>query len=129
MAGTLETPARSIQDKGGRGIIGATANVAEAEPASFAGVRLVDRFSNTLPWPASSQMPARVIALSHHPYCGRKVFPEDKSKGAAINTPGLPDRRPLTALMGVVAGHCAISGLPGLSTRLLPGEEWIDPLA
>ena len=36
-------------------------------------------------------MPARVTALSHHPYAGRKVFPKDKSKGASINALGLPD--------------------------------------
>ncbi len=74
-----------------RDIVGATADEALAEPALFAGVRLEDGFSNTLPWPASSQMPARVTALSHHPYAGRKVFPRDKSKGTALNALGLPD--------------------------------------
>jgi len=74
-----------------RDIVSATADEAEAEPALFAGVRLVDGFSNTLPWPASSQMPARVTALSHHPYAGRKVFPKDKPKGVALDALGLPD--------------------------------------
>jgi hypothetical protein len=69
----------------------ATAEAADAEPASFEGVRLVDGFSNTLPWPASSQMPERVTALSHHPYAGRKKFPGEKSKGVALNALGLPD--------------------------------------
>ena len=73
-------------------IVHATADAAEARPSLFAGVRLENGFSNTLPWPASSQMPARVDALSHHPYAGRKIFPKDKSKGAALNALGLPDK-------------------------------------
>ena len=72
-------------------IVRATADVADTEPAAFAGVRLEDGFSNTLPWPASSQMPARVTALSHHPYSGRKRFPEDALKGTALNALGQPD--------------------------------------
>jgi hypothetical protein len=75
-----------------RDIVRATADAAEAEPALFAGVRLENGFSNTLPWPASSEMPARVTALSHHPYAGRKIFPKDKLKGAALNALGLPDK-------------------------------------
>jgi len=75
-----------------RDIVSATAEAAEAEPALFAGVRLEDGFSNTLPWPASSQMPARVSALSHHPYSGRKTFPQEPSKGSALNALGLPDQ-------------------------------------
>jgi hypothetical protein len=73
-------------------IVRATAEAAEAEPALFAGVRLEDGFANTLPWPASSQMPARVSALSHHPYSGRKVFPAERSKGTPLNAVGLPDK-------------------------------------
>ena len=73
-------------------VVRATAQAAEAEPALFAGVRLVDGFSNTLPWPASSELPARVTALSHHPYAGRKIFPKDESKGTPLNALGLPDK-------------------------------------
>lgn len=72
-------------------IVRATAEAAEAEPSSFAGVRLVNGFSNTTPWPASGDMPARVTALSHHPYAGRRVFPGEKSKHNALNALGLPD--------------------------------------
>jgi len=75
-----------------RDIVQATAQVAESQPALFAGVRLENGFPNTLPWPASSQMPARVTALSHHPYAGRKVFPKDQPKGTALNALGLPDK-------------------------------------
>jgi len=72
-------------------VVQATADEANAEPALFAGVRLVDGFANTIPWPASSQMPARVTALSHHPYAGRKTYPKDESKGTALNALGLTD--------------------------------------
>lgn len=73
-------------------IVKATAEAADAEPGLFAGVRLENGFPNTLPWPASSQMPARVTALSHHPYAGRKTFPKDNSKGTMLNALGLPDK-------------------------------------
>lgn len=73
-------------------IVRATAEIADVEPALFAGVRLEDGFSNTLPWPASSEMPARVTALSHHPYAGRKTFPKDEARGTALNALGLPDK-------------------------------------
>lgn len=73
-------------------IVRVTAEAAEAEPALFAGVRLVDGFANTLPWPASSQLPARVDALSHHPYAGRKVYPRDARQGTALDALGRPDR-------------------------------------
>lgn len=72
-------------------VVRATAQAAESEPALFAGVRLENGFSNTLPWPASSQMPARVTALSHHPYAGRKKFPQTNPKGTALNALGLKD--------------------------------------
>ena len=87
-------PPPTAHDRGGTylDIVRATAEAADAEPALFAGVRLEDGFSNTLPWPASSQMPARVTALSHHPYAGRKVFPKDMPKGTALNALGLPDK-------------------------------------
>lgn len=72
-------------------VVRATADTVTANPEAFVGVRLVNGFSNTLPWPASSEMPARVTALSHHPYAGRKVFPRDKPKGTALNARGMKD--------------------------------------
>ena len=72
-------------------VVRATSEEAEAEPALFAGVRLEDGFANTLPWPASSQMPARVTALSHHPYPSRKSFPKDQPKGTVLNALGEVD--------------------------------------
>jgi len=73
-------------------VVRATAEAAEADARLFRGVRLEDGFSNTLPWPASSQMPARVTALSHHPYAGRKIYPQVKPIGTALNALGLPDK-------------------------------------
>ncbi len=72
-------------------IVRATAEAAEAAPQLFRGVRLVNGFSNTLPWPASAQMPTRISALSHHPYAGRRVYPALKSKGMPLNARGLKD--------------------------------------
>ena len=36
-------------------------------------------------------LPARVTALSHHPYAGRKAFPPTRPKGTPLNALGLPD--------------------------------------
>lgn len=66
-------------------LVRATADYVEAHSARFSGVRLCDGFSNTIPWPASSQEPARVTALSKHPYAGRKTYPRDEQPGDAYN--------------------------------------------
>jgi len=66
-------------------IVRATADYVDQHPAGFAGVRLCDGFSNTIPWTASSQEPARVTALSKHPYAGRKTYPQDEQQGDAYN--------------------------------------------
>ncbi len=72
-------------------IVRATAEAAVEAAGLFKGVRLVNGFSNTLPWPASSEMPPRVTALSHHPYAGRRAYPATKPKGSALNALGLKD--------------------------------------
>lgn len=72
-------------------IVKATASVAEAKPDKFAGVQLCDGFSNTLPWQASSTEPARVHALSHHPYAGRKRYPQDDKGDNLIDARLMPD--------------------------------------
>ena len=66
-------------------IVKATAETTEAHPAEFAGVTLCDGFANTIPWPASSTQPARVTAMSKHPYPGRKTYPKNKSNGPVVN--------------------------------------------
>jgi hypothetical protein len=58
-----------------------TAELAERHPHQFRGVTLVDGFRNTIPWPSSSREPARVGALSAHPYPVRKVYPKDEPGG------------------------------------------------
>lgn len=72
-------------------IVKATAEVAEAKPDKFAGVLLCDGFSNTLPWQASSAEPPRVHALSHHPYAGRKHYPQDDKGDNLIDARLMPD--------------------------------------
>lgn len=59
-------------------LVNATAEVLDSDPARYSGVRLCDGFSNTVPWPASSSEPARVDALSKHPYKGIETYPETK---------------------------------------------------
>jgi hypothetical protein len=66
-------------------VVKETAAYAEAHAEQFAGVRLCDGFSNTIPWPASSQEPPRVSALSKHPYAGRKTYPADKQRDDVVN--------------------------------------------
>jgi hypothetical protein len=58
----------------------------EAHPADFQGVFITNGLANTIPWPASSKNPARVTAISKHPYAGRKNYPEDEPDNTrAIN--------------------------------------------
>ena len=69
-----------------------TAAYADAHPGDFAGVRFGDGFSNTIPWTASSQEPARVTAIGKHPYAGRKTFPRDEYQGQRLNALGKEDK-------------------------------------
>ena len=69
-------------------LVEVTASYAESHPDDFSGVRISNGFANTIPWPASSQQPARVHALSKHPYPGRKNYPEDEQDGTLINALG-----------------------------------------
>jgi hypothetical protein len=69
-------------------VVRATADYAEQHPDEFQGVALCDGFSNTIPWPASSEEPARVIALSKHPYHGRTTYPQDEQHGVLVNALG-----------------------------------------
>lgn len=62
-----------------------TAAYVDEHAADFAGVALCDGLSNTIPWPASSTEPARVTALSKHPYAGRVEYPKQR-RDNLINT-------------------------------------------
>jgi hypothetical protein len=73
-------------------VVKATAEYANAHPAEFRGVRFVDGFRNTIPWPAASTQPARISALSSHPYSGRKTYPKDEQKNPSINALGERDK-------------------------------------
>ncbi|MEM8828043.1 MAG: hypothetical protein AAGE96_01635 [Cyanobacteria bacterium P01_G01_bin.19] len=63
-------------------IVVKTVDYIEAHPLDFSGVKVSNGFSNTTPWPAASQMPARVVALNKHPYRSRKEFPEQEYDGS-----------------------------------------------
>lgn len=56
-------------------LVQATADTVEANPERFQGVTLVDGFSNTMPWRAADLEPARIGALSKHPYQTRNDYP------------------------------------------------------
>jgi hypothetical protein len=62
-----------------------TADLADRHPDQFRGVTLVDGFRNTIPWPSASREPARVGALSAHPYPPRKEYPGDESSGSVLD--------------------------------------------
>jgi len=62
-----------------------TADYVEAHPQDFQGVLLSNGFANTIPWPASSQQPVRINAISKHPYRNRYHFPKDEFKGQPVN--------------------------------------------
>ncbi|VEP15946.1 conserved exported hypothetical protein [Hyella patelloides LEGE 07179] len=59
-----------------------TINYVEAHSQDFQGIEISNGFSNTTPWPASSQMPPRIVALNKHPYRSRKYFPQQEYKGS-----------------------------------------------
>jgi hypothetical protein len=67
------------------GLVRETADLADRHPDQFRGVTLVDGFHNTIPWPSSSREPARIGALSSHPYPPRKVYPRDEPAGPALS--------------------------------------------
>lgn len=69
-----------------------TAAYVDGHPGDFAGVRFGDGFSNTIPWTASSQEPARITALGKHPYAGRKTYPKDEYQGTNLNALGKEDK-------------------------------------
>ena len=69
-----------------------TAAYVDAHPQDFVGVRVSDGFSNTIPWTASSQEPARITAIGKHPYAGRKTFPKDEYQGTNLNALGKEDK-------------------------------------
>ena len=71
------------------GLVRETAALADRQPDRFRGVTLVDGFRNTIPWPSSSREPARVGALSAHPYPVRKVYPRTSQPGRR-STPSAP---------------------------------------
>src|SRR5262249_32518951 len=74
-------------------IVVQTAARIAADPAGYAGVGVTDGFANTTPWQASSTTPARVGALSKHPYPPRLQFPRDELTNGtvAINALGQAD--------------------------------------
>ena len=72
-------------------LVEVTADYAESHPDDFRGVQITNGFANTIPWPASSRQPARIHAISKHPYTGEKHYPEDGRKGTLINALGEKD--------------------------------------
>lgn len=66
-------------------LIKETAVYVDAHPTDFQGVLFSDGIANTIPWPASSTNPARITAISKHPYAGRKNYPQEEAKSTLIN--------------------------------------------
>lgn len=68
-----------------------TAAYVETNSADFQGVQITNGFANTIPWPASSRQPARINAISKHPYRSRENYSQDKSSGKGVNALGKKD--------------------------------------
>ncbi|MHB0999164.1 MAG: hypothetical protein ACYC27_07950 [Armatimonadota bacterium] len=66
-------------------LVKVTSDYIAAHPLQYRGVTVCDGFANTIPWPASSTEPARVTAISRHPYPPEKTYPKDEYKGEALN--------------------------------------------
>ncbi|MDO9713363.1 hypothetical protein [Paracraurococcus lichenis] len=69
-------------------IVQRTARHVTANPRRFAGVALSNGFASTIPWTAASLQPARVSAISKHPYPPSKHFPDEEQSGTALGGDG-----------------------------------------
>ncbi|MCC6176218.1 MAG: hypothetical protein IT305_13005 [Chloroflexi bacterium] len=67
-----------------RNLIVATTAHIEANSATFTGVHVSNGFASTMPWQAASTEPARVAALSKHPYPPRLAFPANEQRGQGL---------------------------------------------
>jgi hypothetical protein len=56
-------------------LLQATVDCVQQKPAAFSGVQLADGFASTIPWPASSNQPVGISAISKHPYPPDRSFP------------------------------------------------------
>ena len=63
----------------------ATAQEARAHPEIYSGATITNGFSNTIPWPASSNLPQRLGGLSKHPYPLVKNYPADEPRSQALD--------------------------------------------
>ena len=66
-------------------LVSETADYLESHPEDFQGVRVVDGFTNTIPWGASSTLPKRIAALGKHPYPRMRQFPEAESQSDPVD--------------------------------------------
>ncbi|MFB8790587.1 MAG: hypothetical protein U7123_17485 [Potamolinea sp.] len=78
-------PYKYNEDSIWHNLVKETAAYVNAHPQDFQGVLFSDGLANTIPWPASSTNPARITALSKHPYAGRKNYPKEEQKSILIN--------------------------------------------
>ncbi|MFN8490040.1 MAG: fibronectin type III domain-containing protein [Caldilineaceae bacterium] len=99
-------------------LVQATANTVNATPSRFQGVTLVDGFSNTTPWRAADQEPARVGAMSKHPY--QTLDPYPSGDGDWLNALGQPD-----AYQPTYVAHF----FPEYYGSALPAETFIRDMA
>ncbi len=73
------------QDDIWRNLVAKTAEYVDAHPQAFEGVLFSNGFANTIPWPASSEQPERINAISKHPYASRKHYPRDEYHTTPVN--------------------------------------------
>ncbi len=78
-------PFKYAEDEVWDNIVNQTAAYVDANVELFAGVNIANGFGNTVPWIASSKQPARINAISKHPYAGRKRYPGDEDKNNPVD--------------------------------------------
>jgi hypothetical protein len=72
-------------------LVSITAAVAASDPADFKGVGIGDGFANTIPWPASGDMPPQITAIDKHPYHDAVTVGAASVSGTTLNALGKPD--------------------------------------
>lgn len=84
-------PYQYQQDDIWNNLVKQTSDYVEAHQTNFTGVNISNGFANTIPWPASSEQPARINAISKHPYPYKLSYPQNEYAGTKLNALGQED--------------------------------------
>lgn len=73
-------------------IVARSAAHVAAQPRRYAGAAISNGFAATIPWPAASRQPERIVALSKRAYPPLRRYPEDEAGGTALGADARPAR-------------------------------------